>query len=150
MKKDYYYLGFIVLFLILIPLGIRVYDQSLKPKSTQQATREFTLTGDSKKGWLLGEVKAHNILSFFKQTQELKKPIIRVSLNDDVVLKLRSADVTHGFALKSYGVFIAGGIDPGRTVYAKFKADKAGSFLFACTVFCGDIHHSMEGTLIVE
>ncbi len=150
MKKDYLYLGAIVLLFVLIPLGIRAYDHSLKPQSPQSGTKEFILTGHSQKGWLLGEVNAYDMLSFFKQNKELKKPVIRVSLNDQVVLKLRSADVTHGFSLKSYGIYISGGIDPGRTLYAKFKADKEGSFLFTCTVFCGDVHHSMQGTLVVE
>ncbi len=149
MKKDYLYLGAIIFLFFFIPLGIRSYDHSLKPAALESHTKEFILTGHSQKGWLLGEVNAYDMLSF-KQSQELKKPVIRVSLNDQVVLKLRSADVTHGFSLKSYGIYISGGIDPGRTLYAKFKADKEGSFVFTCTVFCGDIHHSMQGTLVVE
>ncbi len=150
MKKDYFYLGFIIALFVLIPFGIRAYDESLKPAALESHTKEFILTGHSQKGWLLGEVKAYDMLSFFKKNQKSEKPVIRVSLNDQVVLKLRSADVTHGFALKSYGIYISGGIDPGRTVYAKFKADKEGSFVFTCTVFCGDIHHSMQGLLVVE
>jgi heme/copper-type cytochrome/quinol oxidase subunit 2 len=71
-------------------------------------------------------------------------------LNDEVVLKLRSADVTHGFSLKSYDIYIPGGIEPGRTRYVRFKADREGSFLFTCTVFCGDVHHTMQGMLKVE
>ncbi len=97
MKKDYLYLGAIILLFVFIPLGIRAYDHSLKPTALQSGTKEFILTGHSQKGWLLGEVNAYDMLSF-KQTQELKKPVIRVYLNDQVVLKLRSADVTHGFS----------------------------------------------------
>jgi len=44
----------------------------------------------------------------------------------------------------------ADGIQPGKTVYAAFTADKIGRFIFMCTVFCGDIHQHMEGTLIVR
>ena len=150
MKKDFLYVIGLFLLLVSIPLGIRAYDRSLKPGKLVDSTKEFVLTGHSQKGWLLGEVKAYDMLFFLKKNQKFKKPVIRVSLNDQVVLKLRSADVTHGFSLKSYGVYISEGIDPGRTVYAKFKADKVGSFVFACTVFCGDVHHSMQGMLIVE
>ncbi len=150
MKKDYYYLATLISLLFLIPLCIRAYDQSLKPESVSSDTKEFILTGHSEKGWILGEVKAYDMISFFAKNQENTKPAIRVSLNDQVVLKLRSADVTHGFALKSFGIYISGGIDPGRTVYAKFKAEQEGTFLFACNVFCGDVHQSMQGKLIVE
>jgi heme/copper-type cytochrome/quinol oxidase subunit 2 len=73
-----------------------------------------------------------------------------VSKGDQVVLKLRSADVTHGFSLKAFGIYVAQGIQPGKTVYVSFKADKSGTFIFMCTVFCGDIHQHMQGTLIVN
>ena len=78
------------------------------------------------------------------------KPVIKVSRGDQVVLKLRSADVTHGFNLKAYGIYIAKGIQPGKTIFVSFKADKAGIFKFMCNVFCGDIHTEMEGKLIVR
>ncbi len=116
MKKDYFYMIGLLTLLISIPLGIRAYDQSLKPEVNQLNTKEFILTGHSQKGWVLGEVKAIDILSFLNGKETMEKPVIRVSLNDQVILKLRSADVTHGFSLKSYGIFISGGIDPGRTV----------------------------------
>ena len=78
------------------------------------------------------------------------KPVIEVSRGDQVVLKLRSVDVTHGFSLKAYDIYVAKGIQPGKTVYVAFTADKVGRFIFMCTVFCGDIHQHMEGTLIVR
>ena len=78
------------------------------------------------------------------------KPVIKVSRGDQVVLKLRSADVTHGFNLKAYGIYIARGIQPGKTIFVSFKADKVGAFIFMCNVFCGDIHTHMEGKLLVK
>ena len=150
MKKDYYYLFIIIFLLAFIPIGIKIYDQSLKPKHLPPNTKEFTLTGNSQKGWILDEVQAYDIFTIFKKDSKQTKPVLHVSKGDQVVLKLRSSDVTHGFELKAYGIHIAEGIDPGETIYVKFKADKAGTFLFKCNVFCGDIHHSMQGTLIVQ
>jgi len=149
MKKDYYYLVLIILLMICIPLGIRIYDHSLKPENLTSGTKEFTLTGSAEKGWILGEVKAYDILSFFKKNERKSDPVIYVSKGDQVVLKLRSSDVTHGFSLKAFGIFISKGIDPGQTVYVKFIADKTGTFMFACNVYCGDVHHMMHGSLIV-
>lgn len=150
MKKDYYYLFIIIVLLIFIPIGIKQYDQSLKPKNLTANTKEFTLTGNSEKGWILDEIQAYDIITIFKNNERQAEPTLHVSKGDQVILKLRSSDVTHGFELKAYGIYISEGIDPGETIYIKFKADKEGTFLFKCNVFCGDIHHSMQGTLIVQ
>ena len=136
--------------MVCIPLGIRIYDQSLKPKNLKPGFKEFTLTGSAEQGWILGEVKAYDILSFFKKNEKKTEPVIRVSKGDQVVLKLRSSDVTHGFSMKAFGIYLSSGIDPGQTIYVRFKADKAGTFIFKCNVYCGDIHHTMRGTMIVE
>jgi cytochrome c oxidase subunit 2 len=149
MKKDYYYLGLIILLMIGIPLGIQSYDQSLKPKNMPDTTKEFTLTGNTQQGWILGEVQAYDILSSLKKNKEHTPPVLRVSKGDQVLLKLRSSDVTHGFSLKAYGIYVSKGIDPGQTIYVKFTADKTGTFKFFCNVFCGDIHHKMHGSLVV-
>lgn len=150
MKNDYLLIFGLLILTISIPLGIYTYDRSLRPKHLPPGTKEFTLTGHSEKGWILDEVKAFDMLSFFRKKNWTGKPVIRVSLNDHVVLKLRSADVSHGFSLKAYDIYIAKGIEPGNTTYVSFTADQPGTFIFVCTVFCGDIHHSMQGTLVVE
>ena len=149
-KKDYYLLLFIIFLMIFIPLSIWAYDQSLKPKNLPAGTKEFTLTGHSQKGWIEGEVQAYDIISLFKKDEANTAPVLHVSKGDGVVLKLRSSDVTHGFSMKGYGIYISKGINPGETVYVKFKADKTGTFVFSCNVFCGDVHHMMHGTLIVD
>lgn len=150
MRKDFCILLFLLILAVSIPFGIRAYDKSLKPGIASDQTREFILTGHAQKGWILEEVEAWDMLSIVKHRTKREKPVVRVTLNDNVVLKLRSADVTHGFTLKGYEIFISKGIEPGKTIYVEFKADKTGKFLFACNVFCGDIHHSMQGYLIVE
>jgi len=149
-KHDLAYLVFLVLIIVGLPFGIRAYDRYLEPRELAPGAKEFTLTGHAQKGWVLGEVKANDIISLWKEEGPAVKPVILVSKGDQVVLKLRSADVTHGFSLKAYGVYIAKGIQPGKTVYVPFKADKAGTFIFMCNVFCGDIHQHMEGKLIVR
>ena len=133
-----------------IPFGIRAYERYLKPEEATNGAKEFTLTGNAHSGWLLGEVKAFDIVSLWQKNPSPQKPVIEVFRGDQVVLKLRSSDVTHGFSLKAFGVYIAEGIKPGKTVYVSFKADKVGAFLFTCNVFCGDIHQHMKGTLLVK
>jgi heme/copper-type cytochrome/quinol oxidase subunit 2 len=143
---------FIVLILIFIglPFGIRAYDRLLEPQEIAEGAKVFTLTGNAQKGWLVGEVRANDMISLWQEKASENKPVIEVAKDDLVVLKLRSSDVTHGFSLKAFGIYVAKGIKPGKTVYVSFKADKPGTYTFMCSVFCGDIHQHMDGTLIVQ
>jgi heme/copper-type cytochrome/quinol oxidase subunit 2 len=149
-KQDLVYLFLLILIIIGLPFGIRAYDRHQKPKAILQGAQEFTLTGHAQRGWVLGEVRANDIFSLWQEEGPLVKPSIAVSKGDQVILKLRSADVTHGFSLKAFGIYVAKGIQPGKTVYVSFTADKVGRFIFMCTVFCGDIHQHMQGTLVVR
>lgn len=149
-KQDIIFLLLLILIIVGLPFGIRAYDRYLEPAALTPEAKEFTLTGHAHKGWVVGEVRANDIFSLWQEAGAAKKPRIEVSKGDQVVLKLRSADVTHGFSLKAFGVYVAKGIQPGKTVYVSFKADKVGMFIFRCNVFCGDIHQHMEGTLIVR
>jgi heme/copper-type cytochrome/quinol oxidase subunit 2 len=149
-KKDVIYLILLISIVIGLPFGIRAYDRHLEPIQVNVETMEFTLTGHAGKGWVLGEVRANDIVSLWRDDGPPVKPVIEVFKGDRVLLKLRSADVTHGFSLKAFGIYVAQGIQPGKTVYRSFTADKVGRFIFMCTVFCGDIHQHMEGMLIVR
>ena len=149
-KRDLIYLFFLILVIVGLPFGIRAYDRYLEPAALDANTKEFILTGHAQKGWVLGEVKANDIISLWRDEGPASKPVIEVSKGDQVVLKLRSADVTHGFSLKAYGIYVARAIQPGKTVYVSFKADRTGTFIFMCNVFCGDVHRHMEGKLIVK
>jgi heme/copper-type cytochrome/quinol oxidase subunit 2 len=149
-KKDIVLLIFIVLVFVALPFGIRAYDHLLAPREIPPGARAFTLTGNAEKGWLLGEIQANDIVSLWKKNGPNEKPVLEVFEGDLVLLKLRSSDVTHGFSLKDFGVYIASGIKPGKTIYVSFKADKVGTYVFTCNVFCGDIHPHMQGTLVVK
>jgi heme/copper-type cytochrome/quinol oxidase subunit 2 len=149
-KRDLIYLFSMLIIIIGLPIGIRAYDRYLEPEALTPDAKVFTLTGHAHKGWVLGEVQANDIFSLWRDEGPAVKPVIEVAKGDQVVLKLRSADVTHGFNLKAYGIYIARGIQPGKTIFVSFKANKAGAFIFMCNVFCGDIHTHMEGKLIVK
>jgi plastocyanin len=73
---------------------------------------------------------------------------IEVQQGDHVIVRLHSADVEHGFALKELGVatIVPAG---GETVSVEFVASRAGTFEFACSSYCGKGHHEMTGMLVV-
>ncbi|MFA4906233.1 MAG: cupredoxin domain-containing protein [Candidatus Margulisiibacteriota bacterium] len=73
---------------------------------------------------------------------------IEVNAGRPVRLVLTSEDVTHGFAIKEFG--IDNQIEPGKETIVEFTPDKTGTFDFHCSVFCGLGHGGMKGKLIVK
>ena len=150
-RLDLFFLAVIVLVVAGMPLGIKFYDAYVSSTKIPPNARYFTLTGNAERGWIVGDVPAYQAVSFWKQQgQPIEKPVIEVSKGDLVVFKLTSSDVVHGFSLKDFAVFLTEGIQPGKTTYVSFKADKAGVFTFSCNAICGDSHQNMQGTLIVR
>jgi nitrous-oxide reductase len=82
----------------------------------------------------------------------LNPEIIEVTEGDEVTIHLtnleRAQDETHGFALRGQNVNLS--LEPGKTVTAKFVADKAGVFPYYCTEFCSALHLEMQGYLLVK
>ncbi len=73
---------------------------------------------------------------------------IRVKLGETVRLKIKSIDVTHGFALPEFEINEV--LQPGKEIQVEFQATRKGSFQFFCSIACGIGHSKMRGTLIVE
>lgn len=67
---------------------------------------------------------------------------LTVKKGDLVKITIDNVDGMHGINLFAFGVQ---DMD-----YIEFKADKAGTFMWYCSNFCGQGHSSMRGTLIVE
>jgi heme/copper-type cytochrome/quinol oxidase subunit 2 len=147
---DFLFLLLLAIIIVGLPYGIRTYDRQVWQKKIEPGTKEFTLTGHTKRGWLLGEVHALDILSFGQSHTPVEKPVIEVHKGDRVVLKLKSSDVIHGFSLKDAGIIITDGIHPGKVVLVSFIADKIGTFTFSCNAICGKNHENMQGTLMVR
>lgn len=74
--------------------------------------------------------------------------VITVKKGDNVRIKIKSIDVSHGFALPDYG--FDQNLEPGKEVVVEFIASKKGEFTFFCSVMCGEGHEGMKGKLVVE
>jgi cytochrome c oxidase subunit II len=72
---------------------------------------------------------------------------IHVGLGETVVFQLSAPEVPMGFNLADFK--LRADIVPGKGATLRFTADRAGSFVFLCDVFCGSGHEDMSGTLIV-
>jgi heme/copper-type cytochrome/quinol oxidase subunit 2 len=74
---------------------------------------------------------------------------IEVDQGDHVRITARSADGTHGFAIRKFGVRteVPRGGDP---VTIEFDANRVGTFEIACWQYCGKGHPRMKATLVVN
>lgn len=73
---------------------------------------------------------------------------LRVKKGDHLKLVISALDHDHGFRLDEF--HINRKIEKGKTDTVEFTADKAGTFPFRCSNFCGLGHGGMMGTLVVE
>lgn len=104
----------------------------------------FNLTGIATRGvWTLSMVNGLNY--WWKR---FEPATLTVTEGDDVILRLRSADVLHRFYLPAFSVGPVD-VEPGHTVTLRFTADKSGVFQYYCTSMCGGCHFYMRGWLVV-
>ena len=74
--------------------------------------------------------------------------VITVKKGEVVRLIITAQDRKHGFKLQEFGIDQE--LLKGAPTTIEFTADKAGTFEFKCSVFCGFGHGKMKGKLIVE
>jgi cytochrome c oxidase subunit 2 len=79
---------------------------------------------------------------------EFTPSTITVNEGDRVRLSIESMDVTHGFTLAAFDIHET--LEPSKNTVVEFTADRAGTYSFFCSVFCGAGHSQMRGTLIVQ
>ncbi|MFZ5563020.1 MAG: hypothetical protein ACOZBW_03145, partial [Thermodesulfobacteriota bacterium] len=74
---------------------------------------------------------------------------ILLETGDRVVLKLKTADVSHQFYIPGLGLAPVP-IVPGHPAELRFTADREGIFQYFCTTMCGDCHTYMTGWIVVS
>lgn len=67
---------------------------------------------------------------------------------DRITLRLRTLDVTHGFALE--GTTLDAKVVPGKETIVTFPADRAGKLRYRCSAICGPLHPFMMGEIVVQ
>ena len=74
--------------------------------------------------------------------------IITVKKGDHVKLVITALDREHGFKLEAFQIDKT--LPKGQPVTVEFTADRAGTFPFQCSRFCGFGPKRMKGQLVVE
>jgi cytochrome c oxidase subunit 2 len=128
--------GLIIIGLLVVG-GIFVFNQK-KPAMKQELTTETTTTA-------MNPAKEFTITA---KSWAFDPAVITVKQGDKVKLKIKSIDITHGFALPDFNVIID--LVPNKEETVEFTADKKGEFTFFCSFLCGEGHKDMKGKLVVE
>lgn len=79
---------------------------------------------------------------------QFEPPVVTVKQGTHVKLVITAVDHDHGFKLAAYNIDQK--LPKGVPTSVEFTADKAGTFSFNCSVFCGLGHSKMKGQLVVE
>ena len=73
---------------------------------------------------------------------------IHVKKGERVKIIITAADHDHGFKLDAFNIDKK--VKKGASSTVEFTADRAGTFPFQCSDFCGLGHRKMKGTLVIE
>ena len=73
---------------------------------------------------------------------------IEVTEGDLVQVELKTADISHSFTIDGYR--ISKRVNPGKPVTFEFRADRAGTFPFSCTLQIDEGCARMRGELVVK
>jgi cytochrome c oxidase subunit 2 len=73
---------------------------------------------------------------------------IHVKKGDHLKLVITATDHDHGFKLEAFQIDQL--LKKGEATTVEFTADRAGTFPFECSHFCGLGHKKMKGALVVE
>jgi cytochrome c oxidase subunit 2 len=79
---------------------------------------------------------------------EFTPNVITLKRGEPVILRVKSADVTHGFFSRQLKIDEL--IEPGKTVDVKITPQTAGTFTLICDHFCGSGHGNMKMSIVVE
>jgi cytochrome c oxidase subunit II len=79
---------------------------------------------------------------------EFDPGVITVKKGEKVRLFITATDRDHGIKIEGYDINQV--LKKGETETIEFTADKAGTFEFKCSVYCGMGHRKMKGKLVVE
>ncbi len=103
--RERVYLVILLGIVIGLPVIISTYDSYQSRHNLPAESKIFTLTGTIDHGWKQGAVPAWKMLFLDLMETHTAPAIIEVNQGDQIVMKLTSNDVVHGFSLKDFGIF---------------------------------------------
>jgi len=90
----------------------------------------------------------YHVITMTAKNFDFDPSVITVKKGEKVRLLITSTDREHGIKIEGYDINQV--LKKGETETIEFTADKAGTFVFKCSVYCGRGHGKMKGKLVVE
>ena len=140
--------GILAVLLVLVgtPLWLWHWRVSSLPSRYPAKSKIITLTAVAKGGiWTQDDVVGAN---YWLKTPTRAEDI-PINQGDHVVLRLRSADVLHSFAIP---ILRKGPVEvpAGHTVELEFDVERAGSLTFLCWQVCSPDHGNLRGHFVAK
>ena len=136
----------VVVVLAGLPLLLGYWRTVLLAHRYPPGTKVITLTAVANGGiWTQEEVVGHN----YWRRKPARLQEIPLNQGDHVVVRVRSADLLHSFAIPLLRI---GPVDvpAGHTVEVKFDADRPGVLTFLCWQVCSPDHPNLRGRFLVK
>lgn len=136
----------VLLVLLGLPLVLWHWRVAVVAHRYSPGTKVITMTAVADGGiWTLDEVVGYN----YWRKKPTRVNEIPLNQGDHVVVRLRSADLLHSFAIP---LLHLGPVDvpAGHTVELEFTADRAGVLTFLCWQVCSPEHPNLRGRFVVK
>jgi heme/copper-type cytochrome/quinol oxidase subunit 2 len=136
----------VVLMLVGLPVSLWYWRRVTLPHQYPRGTRFITLTATADGGiWTQDSIVGYN----YWWRKPTRTEEINLNQGDHVVVRVRSADVLHSFAIP---VLRIGPLDvpAGHTIEVQFDANRAGVLTFLCWQVCSPAHGSLHGRFLVK
>lgn len=144
--QEFLALGIILAILLGLPYAVLWYDKANILWHYPQGARIVNLTAKVNEDTCLWTLENINGLNYwwkkFKFAEE-----IPVSDSQPTIFRIKSADVTHSFAIpiSRIGPYE---IEAGKVKDVQFNPQKQGSFLYLCWLWCSKCHEDLKGKIL--
>ena len=97
---------------------------------------------------LAAAVSKENVIQVTAERFKFTPAVIQLKVGEPVVLELTALDRKHGFQVPDLKIDET--IEPGKVTRVRIVPEKAATYDFHCSVFCGSGHEEMAGQIIVS
>jgi plastocyanin/mono/diheme cytochrome c family protein len=119
----------LVLILVVLPVGLVVYQFVLRPA--------------------LSGVRTVDIVAAAPEAGGFQPDVMRIAVGERVRMRFSAPDVTHGIAIGPGLGIDLGHVDPGEVKEVELAFDRPGRYTFYCNSWCSPNHWRMRGTIEV-
>ena len=97
---------------------------------------------------LAAAVSKENVIQVTAERFKFTPAVIQLKVGEPVVLELTSLDRKHGFQVPDLKIDET--IEPGKVTRVRIVPERAATYDFHCSVFCGSGHEEMAGQIVVS